>query len=103
MSAEATVQQGDITRKAKKCKSGGVERGTELKEMYGESVISAVIHVDETTPHLHCDFVPLTKREIYRRKDVGDKSTQDAREICEAMQEGCLITKLHVWSRRSLI
>ncbi len=25
----------------------------ELKEMYGEENISAVIHVDETTPHLH--------------------------------------------------
>ncbi len=43
----------------------------ELNEMYGEeNIISAVIHVDETTPHLHCGFVPLTKRgwEFHRRE-----------------------------------
>ncbi len=48
-------------RKAKKCKSR-LKRGyEELKEMYGEeNIISAGSNVDETTPHLHCDFVPLT-------------------------------------------
>jgi hypothetical protein len=30
-------------------------------ERYGrENIISAVVHLDETTPHLHLDFVPLT-------------------------------------------
>ncbi len=37
----------------------------ELKKCVAKNIISAVI-VEQTTPHL-CDFVPLTKREIYRR------------------------------------
>ncbi len=44
-----------------------------MEEMYGEeNIISRLIHVDETTPHLHCDFVPLTVKSV--TKDViGDK------------------------------
>ncbi len=41
--------------------------------MAEENIISAVIHVDETTPHLHCDFVPLDQGGIYRRARDSDK------------------------------
>ncbi len=57
--------------------------------MYGEeNIISAVIHVDETTPHLHCDAA-VDRWGIYRRKtDRRQKeNAQDARENFEAMQE----------------
>ncbi len=47
----------DITAKAKNEIEALKEAYEELKEMGGEeNIISAVIHVDETTPHLHCDF-----------------------------------------------
>ena len=90
---EATVQLGgDITKESEEMQIEALKEAyEELKEMYGEeNIISAVIHVDETTPHLHCDFVPLTKRGNLSAKDViGDKKkmrrTQE--KFLEAMQE----------------
>lgn len=90
---EATVQLGgDITKESEEMQIKALKEAyEELKEMYGEdNIISAVIHVDETTPHLHCDFVPLTKRGNLSAKDViGDKKkmrrTQE--KFLEAMQE----------------
>ena len=90
---EATVQLGgDITKESEETQIEALlEAYEELKELYGEdNIISAVIHVDETTPHLHCDFVPLTKRGNLSAKDViGDKKkmrrTQE--KFLEAMQE----------------
>lgn len=90
---EATVQLGgDITKESEETQIEVLKQAyEELKEMYGEeNIISAVIHVDETTPHLHCDFVPLTKRGNLSAKDViGDKKkmrrTQE--KFLEAMQE----------------
>jgi len=90
---EATVQLGgDITKESEETQIEALKEAYEqLTEMYGEeNIISAVIHVDETTPHLHCDFVPLTKRGNLSAKDViGDKKkmrrTQE--KFLEAMQE----------------
>ena len=90
---EATVQLGgDITKESEETQIEALKQAyEELKAMYGEeNIISAVIHVDETTPHLHCDFVPLTKRGNLSAKDViGDKKkmrrTQE--KFLEAMQE----------------
>lgn len=90
---EATVQLGgDITKESEETQIEALKEAyEELKGMYGEeNIISAVIHVDETTPHLHCDFVPLTKRGNLSAKDViGDKKkmrrTQE--KFLEAMQE----------------
>ena len=90
---EATVQLGgDITKESEEMQIEALKEAyEELKAMYGEeNIISAVIHVDETTPHLHCDFVPLTKRGNLSAKDViGDKKkmrrTQE--KFLEAMQE----------------
>jgi plasmid recombination enzyme len=90
---EATVQLGgDITKESEETQIEALKEAyEELKEMYGEeNIISAVIHVDETTPHLHCDFVPLTKRGNLSAKDViGNKKkmrrTQE--KFLEAMQE----------------
>jgi len=34
---------------------------TKLKELYGEkNIVSAVVHMDETTPHMHLCSIPLT-------------------------------------------
>ena len=48
-----------------------------LKERVGEeNIISAVVHMDETTPHLHLCFVPLTKDKRLSAKDIlGNKKS----------------------------
>jgi hypothetical protein len=45
------------------------------KERFGEdNIFSATVHMDEQTPHLHVDFVPLTADGRLSAKDVlGDK------------------------------
>lgn len=63
----------------------------ELKEQYGEkNIVSAVIHVDETTPHLHFDFVPITpKGGLSAREVVGDRAQMRKTQarFLEAMQK----------------
>lgn len=65
----------------------------ELKETYGETnIVSAVIHVDETTPHLHFDFVPITKSGgLSAREVVGDRAQMRKTQarFLEAMQKRC--------------
>jgi len=65
----------------------------ELRETYGEKNIeSAVIHVDETTPHLHFDFVPITKKGgLSAREVVGDRAQMRKTQarFLQAMQERC--------------
>jgi len=48
-----------------------------LKERIGEeNIISAVVHMDEKTPHLHLCFVPLTKDGRLSAKEIlGNKKT----------------------------
>ena len=48
---------------------------TFLKERVGEeNIISAVVHLDETTPHMHLCFVPLTKDNRLSAKEIlGNK------------------------------
>lgn len=63
----------------------------ELRDQYGEkNIVSAVIHVDETTPHLHFDFVPITKKGgLSAREVVGDRAQMRKTQarFLEAMQE----------------
>lgn len=63
----------------------------ELTEQYGEkNIVSAVIHVDETTPHLHFDFVPITpKGGLSAREVVGDRAQMRKTQarFLEAMQK----------------
>lgn len=65
----------------------------ELKDRYGASnVVSAVIHVDETTPHLHFDFVPLTKEgKLSAKQVIGDRKQlrETQRDFLGAMQKRC--------------
>ena len=65
----------------------------ELKETYGETnIVSAVIHVDETTPHLHFDFVPISKSGgLSAREVVGDRAQMRKTQarFLEAMQKRC--------------
>ncbi len=48
-----------------------------LKERVGEeNIISAVVHMDEKTPHLHLCFVPLTKDKRLSAKEIlGNKES----------------------------
>ena len=68
-----------------------MESFEELKETYGEqNIVSAVIHVDETTPHLHFDFVPITKSGgLSAREVVGDRAQMRKTQarFLEAMQQ----------------
>lgn len=70
-----------------------MESFEELKETYGESnIVSAVIHVDETTPHLHFDFVPITpKGGLSAREVIGDRAQMRKTQarFLEAMQKRC--------------
>ena len=70
-----------------------MESFEELKETYGEkNIVSAVIHVDETTPHLHFDFVPITKKGgLSAREVIGDRAQMRKTQarFLEAMQERC--------------
>ncbi len=53
---------GAISHQGKRNANRGVERTRRAKEMHGEEYHFRSDHVDETTPHHHCDFVPLTKQ-----------------------------------------
>ena len=70
-----------------------MESFEELKETYGESnIVSAVIHVDETTPHVHFDFVPITKKGgLSAREVIGDRAQMRKTQarFLSAMQERC--------------
>lgn len=70
-----------------------MESFEELKETYGEkNIVSAVIHVDETTPHLHFDFVPITKKGgLSAREVIGDRAQMRKTQarFLEAMQGRC--------------
>ena len=63
-----------------------------LKERVGEeNIISAVVHMDEKTPHLHLCFVPLTKDKRLSAKEIlGNKKSmirwQDDFYACMAEQ-----------------
>lgn len=63
----------------------------ELRDQYGEkNIVSAVIHVDETTPHLHFDFVPISKSGgLSAREVVGDRAQMRKTQarFLEAMQQ----------------
>ena len=42
-----------------------------------ETIISAVVHMDEKTPHMHLCFVPLTKdKRLSAKEIVGNKATR---------------------------
>lgn len=40
------------------------------RQLRPESIISAVVHMDEKTPHMHVSFVPLTKDNRLSAKDI---------------------------------
>ena len=42
-----------------------------LKTQFGEeNIVSATIHVDETNPHLHFDFVPVHDGCLSAKKNI---------------------------------
>lgn len=69
------------------------EAHNELVERFGEqNVIHSGIHLDETNPHLHFSFVPLTADGKLSMKDVvGDRVglTNLQKDFLESMQARC--------------
>lgn len=53
-----------------------------LAARYGnENVVSANVHVDETTPHMHFDFVPVVWDEKKQREKVSAKEVLTRKEL----------------------
>lgn len=53
-----------------------------IRRWGSDNIISAVVHLDETTPHMHLDFVPLTKDGRLSAKSVlgGQKELQQLQD-----------------------
>ncbi len=86
---------GDITQGKRRNANRGVEEAyEELKEMYGEEYHFRS-PVDETTPHLINDFVPLTSETDLsaKRRDRRQRKCTGRKKFLEAMQERCLALK----------
>lgn len=61
-----------------------------LKNEYGENnIVHASIHVDETCPHLHFDFVPIKDGSLNAKTVVGNKKDMKTTQnkLLKAMQE----------------
>ena len=61
-----------------------------LKDTYGEkNIVHASIHVDETCPHLHFDFVPIKDGSLNARSVVGNKKDMKTTQnkLLKTMQE----------------
>lgn len=78
-----TVQLGgDAKNKDKSDQISALKSAFELlKEDIGaKNIVSAVIHVDETTPHLHFDFVPIIDNKLSAKALLGDKEQMKKRQ-----------------------
>ncbi len=93
-----TVQTwGDITRKEESQPS--TKRLIESQRNVWRRISFPVIHVDETTPHLHCDLVPLTMGNLSMKDVIGEmcKNARTQEKFLKAMQERVPRAKF-VWS-----
>lgn len=58
-----------------------------IADRYGkDNILSAVIHMDEKTPHMHVDLTPirdgrLTAKTIFTRAELGNLQTDFARDV----------------------
>lgn len=58
-----------------------------ISKRYGkENILSAVVHIDERTPHMHVDLTPikngrLTAKTIFTRSELGNLQTDFANEV----------------------
>lgn len=53
-----------------------------LSERYGkENVVSAYVHMDELTPHMHFAFVPVVFEKKHNRYKVSSKEAVDLKEL----------------------
>lgn len=49
-----------------------------FKERYGEeNIISAVVHMDETTPHMHLNLIPITESRLSAKRLFTRKSLRE--------------------------
>jgi len=52
-----------------------------LKDLYGEkNIISATVHLDETTPHLHFQFVPLKNGKLCAKQIINRESLRELQD-----------------------
>lgn len=53
-----------------------------LKDLYGQkNVISAYVHMDETTPHMHFAFIPVVWDKKHQREKVSAKELLNIRHL----------------------
>lgn len=63
-----------------------------LRERFGQNLVSAILHLDESSPHMHITIVPLDEkpdgRRVLNARDLFNKSnlSQLQREYNEAMR-----------------
>ena len=71
-----------------------------FEERYGEeNVISAVVHLDETTPHMHLNLIPITPDGRLCSKDLFDKPKLQS--ITNGLLRSCWKEKrFATWQRR---
>lgn len=68
-----------------------------LEGKYGqENVISAYVHMDETTPHMHFSFIPVT-----RDKKRGDLKVS-AKEVLTRKELQAFHSELQLWMRERM-
>lgn len=54
-----------------------------LQDTFGEkNIVSAVLHMDETTPHIHATIIPIVKGERRRAADNKKKKEADSVRLC---------------------
>lgn len=82
---------GDIREKSEKEQVEFLKGAYEyLKNEYGAAnIVHASIHVDETCPHLHFDFVPIKDGRLNAKKVVGNKKDMKTTQnkLLKSMQE----------------
>lgn len=69
-----------------------------LKNRYGgeKNVVSANVHMDETTPHMHFDFVPVVWDEKKQREKVSAKEVLTRKELQNFHQDLDIFLKTEI-------
>jgi len=58
-----------------------------------KNILSAIVHMDEKTPHMHLDFVPITEdgrlsaKDVFKHVEVGEEKIPSYRDLQEKFFE----------------
>lgn len=86
MTTVVVTPGGDITGNQEQCIEFLKQAHTFLEERYNGAIVSSVIHLDETTPHLHYSFIPWTEDgNLSQKKVIGGR--QGLRDLHSSMRD----------------